>query len=331
MNLLHNKLNQDEQYMNRAIELASNGLGYVQPNPMVGCVIVKDNCIIGEGWHRIYGQAHAEINAINSVFDKSLLKESTLYVNLEPCSHYGKTPPCAKALIEYEIPKVVIANQDSNPKVSGQGIQMLQQAGIQVKLGVLESEAHFLNRRFFTFYEKKRPYIILKWATTLDGFMDIDRTQESHSYWITNKILKTLSHQWRSEESAILVGYRTIVNDNPQLTVRLVDGKNPVRLVYDKYGNIDKTYHVFNQDAATYCFSTIEELLKLSETYHLQSIIVEGGCQTLNLFIQNNLWDEARILIGNSYFGSGLKAPQLGLKPNHIEIYEDNRIAYIYH
>src|SRR5574344_910786 len=247
--------------MSRALELASDGLGYAQPNPMVGCVIVKDDHIIGEGWHRQYGQPHAEVNAINSVADKSLLKESTLYVNLEPCSHYGKTPPCAKALIEYGIPKVVIANKDSNPKVSGRGIQMLKEAGIEVKVGVLEQEARFFNRRFFTYFEKNRHYIILKWAMTIDGFMDIDRTdQHPQSYWITNKMLQILSHRWRSEESAILVGYKTVVNDNPQLTVRYYSGKNPTRLVYDKCGNIDKNYRVFDQQAETYCFSNLDEL-----------------------------------------------------------------------
>ena len=317
--------------MRRALQLAAMGLGNVQPNPMVGCVIVHQNRIIGEGFHQKYGEAHAEINAIASVKDPALLKQATLYVNLEPCSHYGKTPPCAEALIRLRIPKVVIACQDPNPQVSGKGIEMLRQAGIEVILGVLESESRFLNRRFFTFMEEHRPYIILKWAQTLDGFMDIDRSSDNTaSYWITNEALKFLSHRWRAQESAIAVGYRTVMNDNPQLTTRLVSGKHPVRLIYDKDKTLPSNYSVFNDEAPTYRFSSLEEFKELTLQHRLQSVIIEGGKKTLELFIHENLWDEARILTGNSYFGKGLRAPQLGMIPQKVENYGGNTVAFYY-
>lgn len=321
----------DEMYMRRALQLAAMGLGNVQPNPMVGCVIVYQDRIIGEGFHQKYGEAHAEINAIASVKEPSLLQQATLYVNLEPCSHYGKTPPCAEALIRLQIPKVVIACQDSNPQVAGKGIEMLQQAGIEVVLGVLEPEARFLNRRFFTFMEQHRPYIILKWAQTLDGFMDIDRSSGNHdSYWITNEALKFLSHRWRAQESAIAVGYRTVINDNPQLTTRLVSGKHPVRLIYDKDKTLPSNYHVFNDEAPTCRFSSLEEFKVLTFQHRLLSVIIEGGKKTLELFIRENLWDEARVLTGNSYFGKGLQAPQLGMIPQKVEHYGDNTVAFFY-
>ena len=323
--------NTDEMYMRRTLQLAAMGLGNVQPNPMVGCVIVYQNRIIGEGFHQKYGEAHAEINAIDSVKESVLLQQATLYVNLEPCSHYGKTPPCAETLIRLQIPRVVIACQDPNPQVSGKGIEMLKQAGIKVVLGVLESEARFLNRRFFTFMEQNRPYIILKWAQTLDGFMDIDRSGDNHSsYWITNEVLKFLSHRWRTQESAIAVGYRTVINDNPQLTARLISGKNPVRLIYDKSKTLSSNYNVFNNEAPTYCFSSLEEFKILTQQHRLQSVIIEGGKKTLELFIRENFWDEARVLTGNSYFGKGLSAPQLGIVPQKVEHYGDNTVAFYY-
>ena len=222
----------DETYMRRCLQLAALGLGSTSPNPMVGAVIVRDGVIIGEGYHHRCGEAHAEVNAINSVNDKELLKSSTLYVNLEPCSHFGKTPPCADAIIRHGIPKVVIGSIDYHDKVNGNGVRKLREAGVQVVENVCREECEELNRRFFTFHRKHRPYIILKWAQTRDGFMDIDRSEGNvNSYWITNYALKVLTHKWRSEEDAILVGYRTMQNDRPQLTTREYPGKDPQRFV----------------------------------------------------------------------------------------------------
>ena len=222
-------MTRDEMYMSRCLQLAALGLGKVQPNPMVGAVIVHHDTIIGEGWHRQYGQGHAEVNAFASVTQPELLKESTMYVSLEPCSHFGKTPPCADAIIRHGIPKVVIGTVDSNAKVNGGGIKKLQDAGIEVVTGVLADQCKELNRRFFTYHEQKRPYVILKWAMTRNGYMDIDRQQQPDGqYWITNPELKTIVHQWRSEEDAILIGYNTMVNDKPQLTTRLFPGRSPL-------------------------------------------------------------------------------------------------------
>jgi diaminohydroxyphosphoribosylaminopyrimidine deaminase/5-amino-6-(5-phosphoribosylamino)uracil reductase len=215
--------------MQRCFQLAENGLGYVAPNPLVGCVIVCDGKIISEGFHQQYGLNHAERNAILHVADKDLLKKSILYVNLEPCSHFGKTPPCADLIIERKIPKVVVSNLDSNPEVAGKGIERLQNAGIEVITGVLENQGRFLNRRFFTHIEKKRPYIILKWAKSLDGFMSSETER-----WITNEAMRNLVHKWRSEESAIMVGTNTVSTDNPKLNVRAYFGKNPLRITIDK-------------------------------------------------------------------------------------------------
>ena len=253
-----------EQYMHRCIEIAQLGIGLVDPNPLVGCVIVYDNKIIGEGYHFKFGEAHAEVNAINTVLDKALLKESVLYVNLEPCVHYGKTPPCVDLIIEHQIPKVVIGCIDTFSKVSGKGIEKLKQAGCNVTVGILEKEARFLNKRFFTFHEKKRPYVILKWAQTLDGFIDGLRTDADplRPNWISTQASQILVHKCRTEESAILVGTKTALNDNPMLTARLMDGKNPVRIIIDRTLRIPRHYHLFDQSVFTIVFT---EKNKLSE------------------------------------------------------------------
>jgi len=324
-------ISQDEKYMQRALYLAKLGKGNVAPNPMVGSVIVCEGKIIGEGYHQKCGEAHAEVNAINSVKDKSLLSQSTIYVNLEPCAHFGKTPPCSNLIIDSKIPRVVIGCVDSFAEVAGKGIEKMQKAGIDVKVGVLEQEALHLNRRFFTFHSKKRPYIILKWAQSANGFMDIDRTQSQKGiFWITQAETKTLVHKWRAEETGILVGRKTVENDNPSLTCRDYFGNNPFRIVIDKDLKVDYTdKNVVNQEATTYIFNqkkseqintsyfinlddfSLENILFELYKRDVQSLIIEGGKYTLEQFIKENLWDEARVLTGTTNIFKGTKAPIL--------------------
>lgn len=314
----------DEKYMQRCLQLALLGLGQVQPNPMVGAVIVRNGTIIGEGYHHKYGESHAEVNAINAVKDKSLLRESTIYVCLEPCSHFGKTPPCADAIIRYGIPRVVIGTVDYNHKVNGSGIQKLRNAGIEVVEHICENDCQELNKRFFTYHRYKRPYVILKWAQTSNGYMDVDRSDgQPHNYWITNPALKVLVHKWRSEEDAILVGYNTMVNDQPQLTTRLFPGKNPQRFVMQRATDIisSSSYTPVSLDVAD-CLQTMYE-------HQIQSVIVEGGRKTLDRFIQSGLWDEARILIGNQTWNSGLPAPILDIKPTETLNIDNNQLLYV--
>ncbi len=314
--------------MTRAIELAENGLGKTSPNPMVGCVIVYDNKIIGEGWHEKYGGPHAEVNAINAVKDQSLLEKSTLYVSLEPCAHYGKTPPCVELIIDKNIPKVVVANTDPNPMVAGKGINILREAGIDVITGVLEQDGNELNKRFFTYMQKKRPYIILKWAQTADGFI---ARENNDSKWISNEQSRKLVHKWRTEEEAILVGTKTALFDNPRLNVRDWEGKDPVRIVIDKDLSIPKNAHLFDQTQVTLCYNNVEErsdeyneyiqinfskdiipqILEDLYVRKIQSVIVEGGTNVLNGFIEPGLWDEARVFTSPQTFGNGVKAPEV--------------------
>lgn len=321
-----------EYYIARCIELAKNGFGTTYPNPMVGSVIVYNGQIIGEGWHKKSGEPHAEVNAIRSVKDKSLLKKATIYVSLEPCSHYGKTPPCCNLIIENKIPNVVIGTIDTNIKVAGNGIKRLKEAGTNVVVGVLEEECYELNQRFFTFHEKKRPYIILKWAQTQDGFIAPSEKKEQKPVWITNSNSRQLVHKWRSEEQAILVGTQTVIDDNPQLNTRDWNGNHPIRIVIDPNNRIPETAHVFDNQTKTIVFSkkettlssenTIFEILDFQQNiaqkiverlyqYQIQSVIIEGGAQILQTFIEANLWDEARVFIGNSLFENGIKAPAL--------------------
>ena len=321
-----------EQYIARSIELAKNGFGTTYPNPMVGSVIVYNGEIIGEGWHQKAGEPHAEVNAIQSVKDPSLLEKATIYVSLEPCSHFGKTPPCCDLIIKNKIPNVVIGTVDSNIKVAGNGIKRLQDAGANVIVGILEKECYELNQRFFTFHEKKRPYIILKWAETQDGFIAPLQKEEQKPVWITNLNSRQLVHKWRTEEQAILVGTQTVIDDNPQLNARDWQGNNPIRIVIDQRNRIPKTAHVFDNQTKTIVFSSNKSTLSLENTifevidfqqnivqqivdklyqHQIQSVIIEGGSQTLQTFIDANLWDEARVFIGNSTFGTGKKAPVL--------------------
>ena len=321
-----------ENYIKRCLELAKNGLGTTYPNPLVGSVIVYNNEIIGEGWHRKSGEPHAEVNAINSVKDKSLLSKATIYVSLEPCSHYGKTPPCCDLIIKHKIPNVVVGTIDPNSKVSGSGIKRLQENGANVTVGVLEKECNELNKRFFTFHNKKRPYIILKWAESQDGFMAPLSKEKQEPVWISNTFSRQLVHKWRSEEEAILVGTNTVLEDNPKLDVRDWSGKNPIRIVLDRTGRIDKNYYIKDGHIKTIVITEQENLtfsenciyenaifdIKLTKTvatisykYGIQSILIEGGKQTLQSFIDDNLWDEARVFIGNINLKSGIVAPVL--------------------
>lgn len=285
--------------MHRCLQLAQQGIAEARPNPIVGAVVVHNNTIIGEGYHRKFGGPHAEVNAINSVKDKSLLKDSTIYVSLEPCSHFGKTPPCADLIIKSQIPRVVISCTDTFSKVAGEGIKKLKAAGIEVITGILEEEGRELNRRFFTFHEKKRPYIILKWAQSADGFMDLPRDSgEKGIRWITNEFTRQLVHKWRSEEPVIVVGSNTWTNDQPSLTVRDYFGNNPERIVL---GTSDGELVVHSS----------EELLNYCVSKNYTSLFIEGGSKTLTGFIESGTWDEARVLQGNVVFNSGSKAPAI--------------------
>jgi diaminohydroxyphosphoribosylaminopyrimidine deaminase/5-amino-6-(5-phosphoribosylamino)uracil reductase len=335
----------DERFMHRALFLAKLGLGKVAPNPLVGCVIVHDNIIIGEGYHQFYGGPHAEVNALKQVENPDLLKKATVYVTLEPCSHFGKTPPCSDLLIKSGVKNVVIGTRDSNPLVSGKGIEKLKKAGIDVIENVLENECRKINRRFFTFHEKSRPYVILKWAQTSDGYLDKHRSSDEIGInWITEPETKSLVHKWRSEEQAILVGRNTIMNDNPSLTVRDFSGKNPIRIVIDSQLAISNMKNVFSDDAETLVFNRIKnekigntEWIKIQETNTdlilkelykrgIQSVLVEGGSRTLQYFIIDNVWDEARVIVGNAQFGGGVKAPVLNKLPNDTYLFGKDRI-----
>lgn len=317
----------DRYYMQRCLELAAKGLGSTQTNPLVGSVVVKNGEIIGEGFHEKFGEAHAEVNAIRNVLNENDLKDSTLYVNLEPCAHFGKTPPCSNLIIEKHIPRVVIGALDTFSEVNGKGIERMRAAGIDVKVGVLETECRELNKRFYTHVEKKRPYIMLKWAQSSDGFIDPARSGDQKGiHWITQPETKKLTHQWRSEESAILVGRNTVLVDNPSLTTRAVNGRNPIRVILDPNGTLIKDYAVFNSEARTLHLVkkrnpaleteqhelpafTLEEILSLLLREGISSLIVEGGAYTLHQFLEQNLWDEARILTGIAEIKKGSKAP----------------------
>jgi diaminohydroxyphosphoribosylaminopyrimidine deaminase / 5-amino-6-(5-phosphoribosylamino)uracil reductase len=323
----------DEVFMARCLQLAQMALGHTYPNPMVGSVVVHNGLIIGEGYHCKAGGPHAEVNAINSVRNPELLPESTLYVNLEPCAHHGRTPPCSLLIINKKIKRVVVGCVDSFSEVAGKGIAMMRQNGIEVTTGILETESRWLNRRFFTFHEKTRPYIILKWAQTLDGFIDIDRSQEQlgQPTWITNDVARRAVHRQRGQEQAIMIGTRTAHNDNPSLTVRDWSGENPLRIVLDRTGNLPKHLHLFDGKAQTLIATErniapspniesvqllfnedlLPNLLKHLHTKQIQSVVVEGGRQLLQSFIDLNLWDEAHLYIGPKMFNNGVKAPML--------------------
>lgn len=329
-----------ELYLTRAIELAKLGLGTVSPNPMVGAVIVYNNKIIGEGYHQAYGKAHAEVNAINQVLNNfaradEILKQATIYVTLEPCAHFGKTPPCADLIIKHQIPNVVIGCLDPFESVNGKGVEKLKAAGIQVITGILEKECLNLNERFFTRVKKQRPYVILKWAETADGYFAPENGQKK---WITNDAAKRLVHLWRSQEDCILVGKNTVLADNPQLNVRLIEGKNPKRAAIDRNLELSKNLNIFDNSIQTFVFNQAKTDIEDKTFYigiedfdyflpqyilfqlylqDIQSLIIEGGAQTLQTFIDANLWDEARIFTSDEKWHSGIISPSL--KGNIIE------------
>lgn len=346
-------MNLHEKYIKRCIELAKNGLGNTYPNPMVGSVIVYNNTVIGEGWHKKAGQPHAEVNAINAVEDEKLLKDATIYVSLEPCSHTGKTPPCANLIVDKGIKNVVIGIVDSNSKVSGAGVAHLKNNGCNVIVGVLEAECYELNKRFFTFHNKKRPFIILKWAETKDGFIDKLRTKtdENSPNWISNEYSQQYVHKMRAEENSILVGTNTALNDNPRLNVRSWSGENPIRILIDRAAKMPSDYNLLDGSVKTIVFSEVKhivdsygnvifERIDFSENvpqqicevlykYEIQSVIIEGGAKTLKGFIDAHLWDEAFVFVGDVLFTEGLKAPKLKKVPSEIrKISNDTLTVY---
>ena len=340
-------MNKHEIYMKRCLQLAKNGLGTTYPNPLVGSVIVHNGKIIGEGWHKKAGEPHAEVNAINSVKNKELLSESTIYVSLEPCSHFGKTPPCANLIIEHKIPKVVIGCIDSYSEVAGKGIEKLTNAGCKVTLNVLEKECLEINKRFFTFHNKKRPYIILKWAETADGFIAPLVNNSKTSVAISNPYSRQIVHKYRTEEQAILVGTTTVLKDNPNLDARDWFGKNPTRIILDRMNKTPSDFNVKNKENPTLIFTEEENCVNsenciyeftifdtllisniLTDLYNknIQSVIIEGGTFTLQQFIDNNLWDETRVFISDKNSIEGIKKPNFNFVPNQKVKIKNNQL-----
>lgn len=321
----------DDKFMRRCLELASKAEGLTYPNPMVGSVIVNDGKITGEGYHLRSGLPHAEVNAINSVADRKILGSSTLYVNLEPCSHFGKTPPCADLIISNKIPNVVIGTKDTSDKVSGEGIKKLKEAGCNVRYGILEDDCRILNKRFFTYHEKKRPYIILKWAQSADGYLDMIRKEntELKPNWITGQPEKILVHKWRSLEQSILVGAETVRTDAPRLNVREWSGSDPLKLILSSSGTfpgvqavndtlVSSVVFTHNAESEIPCSLKVVLDKKIPSAVQLchylysrgiQSLFIEGGAEILNHFLNEGLWDEARIFKGKDYFHNGIKSP----------------------
>jgi len=341
-------MNQAEMYMRRALELAALAREWVSPNPMVGCVIVHEGLIIGEGFHQKYGGPHAEVNAVADVKDQSLLSESTVFVSLEPCSHFGKTPPCADLLVNLNVKKVVICNLDPNPLVSGRGVKRLREAGIEVETGILEKEGEWLNRRFFKAMRMKMPYIIIKWAETADGFV---AAKDGSPVKISNSVVDFNVHRWRAEEDAILVGFNTVINDNPQLTNRLwPEGKNPVRVIIDQALELSLENKIFDESAPTLILNSIKnqkeghpDYLKIEGDFlqnamlalaqkGIHSILVEGGPKTINSFFEAGLYDEIRVIKSHLILGEGIAAPHVpaGIPFRKEEKLLDNKIFYYY-
>lgn len=349
-------MTQDEKFMQRAIELARLADSGVYPNPYVGAVITHDNNIIAEGFHQKYGDAHAEVNAVNQVLDKSMLKACTIYVTLEPCAHFGKTPPCANLLIEHQFKRVVVGSVDPFALVNGEGIQRLKNAGIDVQVGVLKNECDELNVRFFTFHQKKRPYITLKWAESEDGFIAPLEQNIGERLKITGKAAHKKVHVQRSKEHAILIGRTTAEKDNPSLNVRYVDGKNPIRVVIDAKLTLPQNLKIFNDNAITYVINLEKEenlgSVKRIQLEHITpssiceklfdlgivSLYIEGGAATIQQFIDANLWDAANIFTGKIKLGQGIAAPKFNaesqfvfvsheyLDQDELSIYRNNRI-----
>ena len=337
----------ESKFMNKCIALAKQGLGNTYPNPLVGSVVVYKGEVIGSGWHQKSGEAHAEVHSIRNVSDRSLLADSTLYVNLEPCSHYGKTPPCTDLIIQSGIRHVVIGMQDPFEKVNGRGIQKLRHAGVRVDVGIEAAACRELNKRFITTIEKQRPYIILKWAETLDRFLAPKTKTTNEPVWISNLLSRTLAHHWRAEEQSILIGKQTALDDNPALTTRLHKGPSPIRLLIDPKEEVHRKAKVFNPDQKVIVFTAnksrteahieyvaidfsangLQQILSTLFQKGIQSMLVEGGSITLQHFIDSGLWDEARVITGREKFGEGITAPKItsfSAKPNTIKTLERN-------
>ena len=332
-------MNIHEKYISRCIDLGKLGIGNTYPNPSVGCCIVYKNNIIGEGYTSSAGCNHAEINAIESVKDKSQLKEAVLYVTLEPCSHFGKTPPCTNEIIKNKIPKVVIGTIDPDPKVCGNGVKELEKAGIKVSIGVLEKQCKNHHKRFLTYVNKKRPYIILKWAETDDGFIAPETKKELKPVWISNKHSRQLVHKWRATEQSILVGANTIRQDNPKLTARNSTGRNPSIIIINRKNDLDKNQDVFKSKTDKIIIT--EKLIDFNKPIAIQisnilyekkinSVIIEGGLKTLTTFIKENIWDEARIFKSAIKFEKGVRAPIIKIKPKYETRIIDDQLSLIY-
>ena len=337
----------ESKFMNKCIALAKQGLGNTYPNPLVGSVVVYKGEVIGSGWHQKSGEAHAEVHSIRHVSDRSLLADSSLYVNLEPCSHYGKTPPCTDLIIQSGIRHVVIGMKDPFEKVNGRGIQKLRHAGVRVDVGIEAAACRELNKRFITTIEKQRPYIILKWAETLDRFLAPKTKTTNDPVWISNLLSRTLAHQWRAEEQSILIGKQTALDDNPALTTRLHKGPSPIRLLIDPKEEVDRKAKVFNPDQKVIVFTAnksrteahieyvaidfsangLQQILSTLFQKGIQSMLVEGGSITLQHFIDSGLWDEARVITGREKFVEGITAPNISsfsAKPNTTKTLERN-------
>ncbi|WP_053972985.1 bifunctional diaminohydroxyphosphoribosylaminopyrimidine deaminase/5-amino-6-(5-phosphoribosylamino)uracil reductase RibD [Polaribacter dokdonensis] len=342
-----------EVYIKRCLQIAKNGLGTTRPNPSVGAVIVHNNKIIAEGFTSNYGSNHAEVNAITAVLDKSLLKEATIYVTLEPCSHFGKTPPCADLIVKHNFKKVVIGTLDTNSMVAGKGVERLKNAGIEVIVGVLEEECKKHHKRFFTNQNKKRPYTILKWAESQDGFIAPNYKEKQQPVWISNQYSQQIVHKLRSKEHAILVGTNTVIADNPKLNVRSWTGNNPTRVVLDNHLRLPKSLHVFDNSVKTIfitdkntdanskqenmVFEKIDfqnnvakQIISILQKHKIQSLIVEGGAKTLQTFIDENLWDEAMVFVGDVELKEGVKGPEFDVQLAHQQkIKNDTLKVYI--
>ena len=342
-------MNNDNFFMQRCLDIAIKGIGETYPNPLVGCVIVLDNKIISEGWHKSYGSVHAEVDAINKIKDKSILKNCSLYVNLEPCNHHGQTPPCTDLILKYGIRNIIIGIKDPNKNVDGNGIEHLRRNGCNVKVNVLEDECNFINRRFISFNKYKKPYITLKWAESKDGFIGPikDKINSGKVVWLSNQKSKVLSHKWRTEEQSILVGVQTIIDDNPKLTSRFYKGKNPIRIIIDPKFRIPLKSKVLNSESKSIVFSNSKKKIDginiitndfnnkesiINTIYNLgiQSVIVEGGRKTLQFFIDNNYWDCIRIIKTNKELKEGTPRPNFNITDSNYIMIEDDRLYELF-
>ncbi len=342
-------MNNDIFFMQKCLDLAVKGLGKTYPNPLVGCVIVMDNKIISEGWHKSYGGIHAEVDAINKIKDKGILKKCSLYVNLEPCNHHGKTPPCTDLILKYEIQNIIIGIKDPNKNVNGNGAEYLKKNGCNVKVGILEDKCNFINRRFISFNKLKRPYIILKWAESKDGFIGPikDKLNLGKVLWLSNKKSRVLSHKWRTEEQAILVGVQTVIDDNPLLTSRLHKGINPIRIIIDPRLRIPKDSKVLNNDSKSIILSNTKKKIEginiipidfnnsksiINTIYKegIQSVIVEGGRKTLQFFIDNDYWDCIRVFKTSKKINKGTPSPDFNLNNYDYKMLEDDRLYELF-